>query len=76
MFKLITPLKIQECGFVNLPSKSKGAFAEWITAAEVHDYVWVKPTIVDEIRFAEWTTAGVLRHAEFVAICAGEVNTF
>ena len=69
MFKLITPLRIEKCAFTNLPSKSKGAFAERITAAEMDEYVWVKPMIFADIKFAEWTSAGVLRHAEFVAIC-------
>jgi bifunctional non-homologous end joining protein LigD len=72
VFKLIERLRIRECGFANLPSKRKGAFAERITAEEMGDYVWVKPSIFADIKFAEWTSAGVLRHAEFVAICTGQ----
>jgi bifunctional non-homologous end joining protein LigD len=34
----------------------------------MNDYVWLKPKAVAEIRFAEWTTGGVLRHAEFVSL--------
>ncbi len=30
------------------------------------DYVWLKPEIVAEINFTEWTTGIVLRHTEFV----------
>ena len=29
------------------------------------EYSWVDPKIVATIKFAEWTDAGVLRHAEF-----------
>jgi hypothetical protein len=37
-------------------------------AEEMNDYVWLKPKVVAEIKFAEWTTGGVLRHAEFVTL--------
>jgi bifunctional non-homologous end joining protein LigD len=32
------------------------------------DYVWLKPEIVAEIKFTEWTTGSVLRHPEFVLL--------
>ena len=39
-----------------------------VTAEEMGSYVWVRPGIVAEIKFAEWTKSRVLRHAEFVAL--------
>jgi hypothetical protein len=30
------------------------------------DYVWLRPEIVAEIKFTEWTTGSVLRHPEFI----------
>ena len=41
---------------------------EGMTAEEMGDNCWVRPETVAEIKFAEWTTAGVLRHAEFVIL--------
>jgi len=38
------------------------------TAEEMDDYIWLRPEIVADIKFAEWTTAAVLRHAEFVTL--------
>jgi bifunctional non-homologous end joining protein LigD len=32
------------------------------------DYVWLRPEIEAEIKFAEWTQGGILRHAEFVTL--------
>jgi bifunctional non-homologous end joining protein LigD len=32
------------------------------------DYIWLRPEIVAEIKFAEWTSAALLRHAEFVTL--------
>ena len=31
-------------------------------------YAWLRPTLEAEIKFAEWTTSGLLRHAEFVTL--------
>ncbi len=33
-----------------------------------HDVHWVKPALVCEVEFAEWTGDGVLRHATFIAL--------
>lgn len=32
------------------------------------DYIWLRPETVAKIKFAEWTTGAILRHAEFVAL--------
>jgi bifunctional non-homologous end joining protein LigD len=32
------------------------------------DYIWLKPEIVAEIKFTEWTTGDILRHPEFVSL--------
>jgi hypothetical protein len=41
---------------------------EGVTAEEMNDYTWLRSEIEAEMKFAEWTVAGVLRHAEFVAV--------
>jgi bifunctional non-homologous end joining protein LigD len=38
------------------------------TADEMVDYIWLRPEIEAEIKFAEWTAGGLLRHAEFVTV--------
>jgi bifunctional non-homologous end joining protein LigD len=30
--------------------------------------VWVKPTLVAQVAFTEWTDGGALRHARFIAL--------
>ena len=39
-----------------------------ITAEEMEALRWVKPRMVVEVSFAEWTRDGSLRHAAFVAL--------
>ena len=41
---------------------------EGVTAEEMADYVWLRPEIEAEIKFAESAKGGLLRHAEFVGL--------
>ena len=40
-----------------------------MTADEMRETQWVKPELVAQIRFVEWTAEGRLRHAAFW-VCA------
>jgi bifunctional non-homologous end joining protein LigD len=68
MLKVLEPLRVDRCPFANLPTTKSGHWGEGVTAEEMGDYVWLKPQTVAEIKFAEWTKGGVLRHAEFVRL--------
>jgi bifunctional non-homologous end joining protein LigD len=56
------------CPFANLPTTRSGHWGEGITAEEMHALRWVKPQLVAEIAFVEWTRDGSLRHARFLAL--------
>src|SRR3954447_17712779 len=56
------------CPFVNLPSTRTGHWGEGITAEDMKTLRWLKPALVAEIAFAEWTRDGSLRHAAFIAL--------
>jgi bifunctional non-homologous end joining protein LigD len=68
LLRSLQPLQVQRCPFVNLPTSKSSHWGEGVTAEEMGDYVWLRPEAVAEIKFAEWTTGGVLRHAEFVEL--------
>jgi len=63
---ILRPLSTAQCPFANLPSSRTGHWGEGVTAEDMKDYVWLKPEVVAEIKFTEWTAGGVLRHAEFI----------
>ena len=65
LLKTLKPLSAAKCPIANLPSSRSGHWGEGITAEEMGEYTWVRPEIMATIKFAEWTKAGVLRHAEF-----------
>jgi len=56
------------CPFVNLPSTRTGHWGEGISAEDMAKLHWVKPRLVIEVSFVEWTRDGLLRHPRFVAI--------
>ena len=41
-----------------------------MTAEQMAEMQWVKPTSVAQIRFVEWTGEGHLRHAAFLGLRA------
>lgn len=58
-------LRVPRCPFANLPNCKADPFDEMVTPEEMGSFVWLKPQIVVEIGYAEWTRMDVLRHAEF-----------
>ncbi len=62
LFEKLKPLVIPECPFVNLPEKHRSRWGEGMMADEMKKCVWVKPKLVVQIEFLEWTDADHLRH--------------
>lgn len=66
VWELIKDEQSATCPFANLPDATKkGRWGEGITAADMKELRWVKPTQVVQVAFAEWTRHGHLRHASF-----------
>ena len=57
-----------DCPFVDLPSKQNGQWAQGITPSMMKKTHWVKPNLVAEIKFAEWTRDGKLRAPVFLGL--------
>jgi bifunctional non-homologous end joining protein LigD len=61
-------LRTKTCPFANLPDSRSSHWGEGITAEEMDTIVWLKPKMVAEIAFTEWTRDHQLRHAAFVGL--------
>jgi|SRR5579875_303585 len=61
-------LQIPECPFSNLPEKTPGRWVQGLTAAKMKDCRWLKPVLVGQFEFVEWTPDNHLRHSRFVAL--------
>ncbi len=68
LFEKLKPLVIPECPFVNLPEKKQTRWGQGLTIEEMKKCVWVKPKLVAQIEFLEWTDADHLRHSKFVGL--------
>jgi ATP dependent DNA ligase-like protein len=55
-----------KCPFTNLPEKRRTMWA--LTADEMKECRWLKPKLVAQIEFTEWTPDGHLRHSSFVGL--------
>jgi len=59
-------LQIDKCPFANLPERKRTQWA--LTREEMKNCVWVKPELVVQVEFGEWTPDGHLRHSRFVGL--------
>ena len=60
------PLRTDACPFGNLPEKRRTQWA--LTREQMKDCVWLKPELVAQIDFTEWTPDGHLRHSTFAGL--------
>jgi ATP-dependent DNA ligase len=60
--------EIKECPFANLPEKKAGRWGVGLTVAKMIDCRWLKPVLVGQFEFVEWTQDAHLRHASFMGL--------
>src|SRR5207244_12512662 len=68
LFDRMKPLARKRCPFATLPATATGHWGEGITAEEMTAIQWLKPQLMAEISFVEWTRDGNLRHARFIGL--------
>src|SRR5215831_15090473 len=68
LFKKLKPLEISECPFANLPEKKAGRWGAGLTVAKMAECRWLKPQLIGQFEFVEWTEDAHLRHSRFIAL--------
>ncbi|HEX2244512.1 MAG TPA: non-homologous end-joining DNA ligase [Gammaproteobacteria bacterium] len=58
--------EIASCPFANLPEKKRTQFS--LTREEMKNCIWLKPQLVAQVEFTEWTPDGHLRHSNFIGL--------
>jgi bifunctional non-homologous end joining protein LigD len=66
VYRKFKGLEIDTCPFVNLPEKKWTMWA--LTREEMKNCQWLRPELVAQIEFAEWTPDNHLRHSRFVGL--------
>jgi bifunctional non-homologous end joining protein LigD len=68
LFKQFKGLEIQNCPFANLPEANSGRWGQGLTAEKMPNCRWLKPALVGQFEFLEWTADNHLRHARFIGL--------
>jgi DNA ligase D-like protein (predicted ligase) len=63
-------LETSQCPFANLPEARAGRWGPGLTAEKMKDCRWLKPVLVGQFEYVEWTPDNHLRHSRFVALRA------
>jgi bifunctional non-homologous end joining protein LigD len=75
LWKQLQPLRAKACPFVNLPDAQRSRWGGGVTPEQMREMNWVKPKLVAQIRFQEWTTEGRLRLAKYLGLRADKHPT-
>lgn len=68
VFAAVEPLHTGRCPFVDLPNARTSHWGGGVTAEQMKEMRWLKPRLIAQIRFVEWTSDGHLRHAAFLGL--------
>ena len=61
-------LEISKCPFANLPERKSARRGIALTKEAMKECIWLKPELVAEIEFVDWTEQDHLRHSKFVGL--------
>jgi DNA ligase D-like protein (predicted ligase) len=70
LYVRLKPLIVERCPFVNLPESKGGRWGQGLIAAKMKECIWVKPRLVANFEFLEWTDSNHVRHIKFVGLRA------
>lgn len=68
VFRKCRGLETDVCPFANLPETKSGRWGVGLTAKKMAECRWLKPVLVGQFEFLEWTADDHLRHTRFVAL--------
>jgi len=68
VFSKLKHLATPTCPFVNLPETRRSRFGEELNAEKMKKAIWLRPEVVAQMEFLEWTEADRLRHSKFVGL--------
>jgi DNA ligase D-like protein (predicted ligase) len=70
LFRKFKALEIPDCPFANLPEERSGRWGQGLTRAKMAQCRWLKPELVGQFEFLEWTADNHLRHSKFIGLRA------
>ena len=68
LFADFSRIAVEKCPFYNLPATGRSRWDQGLTAADMKRCRWVKPKMVCQVKFTEWTRDDRLRQPVFLGI--------
>jgi bifunctional non-homologous end joining protein LigD len=68
LYRRFQELATDNCPFAGLPEKKESRWGQALTPAEIKRCRWVRPELVAQVRFTEWTRDDKLRHGVFLGL--------
>lgn len=68
VYERMQPLETDVCPFANLPEPKGARRGEALTAEVMKKCRWLKPKLVAQIEYTEWTEGDHLRHSRFAGL--------
>ncbi len=68
VYRRFHTLEIPDCPFGNLPEPRGGRWGQGLTAEKMRECRWLKPLLVGQFEFVEWTPDNHLRHPHFIGL--------
>ena len=68
LYSDLEKIRIEKCPFFNVPAVGRSRWDQGLTAAEMRRCHWVKPVMVCQIKFTEWTRDDRLRQPVFLGL--------
>ena len=68
LYAELNKIRVEDCPFFNLPAAGRSRWDQGLTATEMKRCRWIKPVIVCQVKFTEWTRDDRLRQPVFLGI--------
>jgi bifunctional non-homologous end joining protein LigD len=68
LFSAFEEIAQDSCPFDNVPEKRNGRWGQGITISEMQRCHWIRPTLVCQVKFSEWTRDDRLRQPVFLGL--------
>ena len=68
LMRQMEPGACKKCPFDPPPEQRRGRYGQGFTAATLKECHWIKPCLVVQVKFTEWTTDGRLRHPVYMGL--------
>jgi len=75
VFGQLLPFHASGCPFGDLPNSKTSHWGGGVTLEQMREMQWLKPALVAQVRFVEWTADGHLRHAAFLGLRTDKAAT-